>query len=240
MKNDTYKNNDDILLALYQLLNKKFFDNRICGIPRFTMKTTKTVTVNMNTIDNGGLSNYYYLEIPISLLPDAEEIAIRLMTEMILIDFSINDYESGGTFAKTSSNRGIYKNSMFAKACEERGFATCQNGIYGFKIDKIPEELKEELKQYKFSKCNVYVKNYERIVSESNKPLNVTRKKPTSTRKYMCSMTGESFRATKNISVMDCARFLNELKRGYLRNGIIAISEADLKKLITKYQFEKV
>ena len=218
-EDNAYEYNFNVLNNLYCYLNNKYFNGRINGIPKFINKNKIIPSVDVNKHRVEGDKIYYDIEIPEQLVDNTFDVCKYLVSSMIQVTSEAEK--------NTTSNRGIYKNSEFKNICADKGFTVTRHEKYGYEISDIPNDLKVIISQYHFRPFNKYGKN-DRLP-----------KKPSSTRKYICNTTGESFRATKDLDIIDCGRFIEELEKHYVGN-VISISRNELSELINKYHFNKV
>ena len=222
-------NNTKVLNDLFDYLNDKYFNGSIHAIPSFENKMKKEYTVNIDKISNGFDNVYYDIKISERMLPDTEKICIALITDMILIDSSINDYSTRKVRAKTASNGGYYKNNKFRTVCQEKGFTVKKNGIYGCCIDDVPSDLKEELVQFVFQNPNIYEKNSK------------TRAVKTTPKKVFCEDTGAIARVTRmDLNLVDGDGLIKEIERHYKNNGKINITYEEFKMIMDKYSLKYV
>lgn len=140
-----------------------------------------------------------------------ENVLATLMHEMV----HIYCMENG---LKDTSNMGRYHNKIFKEEAEKRGLVISKAEHIGWSKTQPSEKfirniqawgLAEECENYRFGGIDDHDSDDSGRDGEENgtvTPVLTKPKKPSSTRKYICPVCGNSVRATKDVNIlcMDC------------------------------------
>lgn len=207
------------LKAIYGLLNKDYFNNRLEDVT-ITIQS-KAGTFGHFSIDkvwkheDGKMEDRQH-EINISagyMARPIENIVATLMHESVhLFNFSRG--------VKDVSSNGVYHNKIFKQEAENRDLIIKKHPQYGWTLTTPSPMLIAWVKKNGLVDIPIYRDDY--VVqfggtggADGNKPVGTDGtvkpvKKKCSTRKYVCSVCGLSVRATKEVNIIcgDCMETL--------------------------------
>ena len=199
----------EVLEYAFKVLNEVYYDNELPDPIITIMSSPRTnghFTVGKVWKENDEKRH----EINISaehLDRHIENIIATLQHEMVHYYCSLNDIPD-------TSQGGRYHNKNFKREAEARGLIITQGKYIGWSITEPSPAFIEVLKQYNITKPMDINRDGELLIplgkggsgGDNGSGGAPAPKKKTSPRKYICPQCGNSFRATKDISVLclDC------------------------------------
>lgn len=196
----------------YAVFNQEYFDN---GLPvaMITIQSSRGAYGHCTTqkVWASGEGRYYELNLGAEYLSrPIEHVLATLMHEMV----HIYCMENG---IKDTSNAGRYHNKSFKAEAEKRGLKISKAGYIGWSVTEPTEEFIQNIQDWGLdAACENYRLGGEPDSggigpSGSGNELGTDgdespKKRPSSTRKYLCPVCGNSVRATKDVNIlcMDC------------------------------------
>ena len=207
-KLNNYRRTVQYLQKIYNLINQEYFNNELEEI-------TLTVQECVRSYGHVSVSNTWFTddkamkELNISanyLRRNIEEVVTTLIHECSHIWNMQHNI-------KDTSNGYVYHNKKFKKTAEELGKIRIErHEKYGWTISLPTEEtldfcIRNRLEDIRIGRQdNFSFGGFTGRISGNGTPATPTKRKPSSTRKYICPCCRNSFRATKEIHVlcMDC------------------------------------
>lgn len=189
----------------YAVFNREYFENRL-PVAMITIQSSRGSYGHCTNrkIWASGDGRYYELNLGAEYLArPIENVLATLMHEMV----HIYCMENG---IKDTSNGGRYHNKTFKVEAEKRGLSISKQGYIGWSVTEPTEEFIRKIQVWGLdTACENYRLGGERAGdSNGSSPAgdDTPKKKPSSTRKYICPGCGNSVRATKDINIlcMDC------------------------------------
>ena len=214
-----------VLEYAFEVLNDVYFDGEL-PMPVISIMSSPRTNGHFTVGEVWSTDTGHKHEINISaehLNRPIENICATLCHELVHYYCHING------ITDTSQN-GRYHNKNFKREAEKRGLIITQEQYIGFSRTQPSEDFCAVLKAYNVVKPMEINRDGELIdiagilginglggdqpvMGPDGKP--ITAKKKTSTRKYICTSCGNSFRATKDLNVlcMDCFQQYEKVER---------------------------
>lgn len=196
MKNGSLQNIINELENLFELFNKKYFENKLSK-PVITVSPDSTKGAygwcTAWKAWKDGQSEYYEINMCAEhLTRPFEELAETMLHEMVHLwntEHGIQDCSRGG----------FYHNAKFANATVQHGLIVEKISKYGWAKTELGEDAKKAIEN--FDGKSVFV-----LCRESAKKAEGKSKSKSSSRKYTCPCCGTSVRATKEVKIIcaDC------------------------------------
>lgn len=200
-----YQRTAQYLNKVFKLINEEYFNNEL-EIPTITIQSTvgayghvsvQKVWHNDETATHELNLSADYLNRPI------ENIVSTLIHEGCHLYAMQKDI-------KDTSNQGVYHNKRFKALAEERGLSVHRHEKYGWTLTEPTERIlsfciENSLDDIQIVRQRTFSYGIPGDKTKAGDTAPKTRK-PSSTRKYICPVCRNSFRATKTLRVlcMDC------------------------------------
>lgn len=202
-----YQRTANYLVKVFKMVNEDYFNNKL-EMPVISLQSTVSAYghVSISKIWTNGNEAKRELNLSADYLNrPIENVVATLIHEGCHLYAMQNNI-------KDTSNQGIYHNKRFKALAEERGLHIERHPRYGWTITEPTEETIDFCIRHELEDIQICRNSFGTLAPISgNKNGNGAEapKKPrkkSSTRKYICTCCGNSFRATKNINVMcmDC------------------------------------
>lgn len=213
---------------IYNTLNREKFNNEL-EIPVITVQTSLRAYghVTVRKIWQDMHTNRYELNISAEYVNrPIDNVVSTLLHEMTHIYNLMHGI-------KDTSRNGQYHNKVFKDKAESVGLLIFRDETYGWSVTEPSEELKvyiqekrwEDIPLVRSSSCPLSPagsgdsdESGESESSEDDQKI----KKPSSTRKYICPVCGQSIRATKTVNIIcgDCGKkMLSEFDNSDMQKG---------------------
>lgn len=201
-----YQRVTNYLVKVFKAVNEHYFNNEL-EIPTITVQSTVGAYGHITTSkvwNNNGIATYELNIGAETLNRLIENVVATMIHESVHLYCLMNNI-------KDTSNRGVYHNKRFKALAEDKGLKIDRHEKYGWTITNPTEETLDFCIQYGLediliNRQNPYTLKGIGLPKAGNGSEIPKRKKPSSTRKYICPCCHNSFRATKilNVLCMNC------------------------------------
>lgn len=203
MKNNSLQNIIHELEDMFDLFNKKYFEDKLSK-PVITVSPDSTKGAYGWCTSwkawKDGQREYYEINMCAEYLTRPfEQVAGTMLHEMI----HLYDLENG---IQDCSRGGTYHNAKFKKAAEEHGLIVEATEKYGYAKTQLSDEAKKAIEDFKGKSAFVLFRESGRKTEKK------TTKSKSSSRKYVCPCCGTIVRATKEVKIIcaDCNELMEE------------------------------
>ena len=203
MKDSSLQNIINELENLFELFNKKYFENKLSK-PVITVSPDSTKGAYGWCTSwkawKDGKSEYYEINMCAEhLTRPIEQLAGTMLHEMV----HLFNLEEG---VQDCSRGGFYHNAKFKKAAEEHGLIVEAVPKYGFAKTYLTDGAKKAIENFNGKSAFVLYRD------SGKKAEKTTTKSKSSSRKYVCPCCGTIVRATKEVKIIcgDCNELMEE------------------------------